>query len=151
MSDPHHFPFNPWRVRVGFFACAVLSSLPGALALRSLLHAGGMSAALRAALCVGLCLASFWMGIRLRPSLGWGVTLDAESLTLTRRTGPPLVIPWKEVETARVTGEKRSQVVVLWGDSRRLLVTQHLFARKDEFQAFARALEGRVPPPVYDA
>ena len=130
---------------------SLLTAVVGELALRSVMRGQGLPAAVRAGMCLGLTLASGYMAFRLRRRPGWGVTLDVAGLTLGRTQGPPLHVPWSQVQLAQVVGRTRDEIVVRWGEDQRLRLTERLFAHKRDFQALILALETHVPPPPADA
>ena len=66
------------------------------------------------------------------------------------RTGL-IEVPWGSVKEVRRLGEKRDTLALWLVEEQRVLVPAHLFARRADFEALARAIEERMPPSRYDA
>jgi hypothetical protein len=60
-------------------------------------------------------------------------------------------VPWSTVKEVRRLGEKRDTLALWLQEEQRVLVPAHLFAKRADFEALARAIEERMPPSRFDA
>lgn len=146
------FPFNPRVARAGFLLGALGCAALTAWAAWGALHHTERMGEARAGISAGLMLAFFYAVLRLRPRLGWGVTLGTRELTVARPlSSEPIHLPWSRVERVLRVGKSQDTLVVLLEDQGRVLIARHLFARRSTFEALCAALRERVPEPRLDA
>jgi len=88
---------------------------------------------------------------RLAPREGWGVKLSPTLLTVSKPIEGVMEIPWSALKEVHRAGRRRDTLMLFVGEHRRILLPQHLFARKAEFEALVHAIEERMPPPQHDA
>jgi hypothetical protein len=123
-----------------------------AQAVRAAAHGEGFPAFVRAGMCSGLIAASVWVALRLRPRLGWGITLHAAGILLSRRSaGKPLELPWGQVEVLPSQGARAGDIVLHDPQGKRVVLTPRLFATQADFRALTQALEQHLPGPPGNA
>ena len=106
---------------------------------------------LRAGLSFGLCAAMGVGFFRFRPRKEWGVRVTPLSVLVSRPRSGLIEVPWAEVKEVRRLGEKRDTLALWLREEQRVLVPAHLFAKRADFEALAKAIEERMPAPRYDA
>lgn len=146
------FPYHPLRLRLWLLcSCGVALALT-VWAVAGFAESQAPREILRAGLSLGLCAAMGVAFFRLRPRREWGVRVTPEAVIVSRPRSGNIEVPWSSVKEIRRLGEKRD-TLALWlrEEHRRVLVPAHLFARRADFEALARAIEERMPPPRYDA
>jgi hypothetical protein len=145
------FPYHPLRLRLWLLGSCVV-----ALALTIWAVAGFASSQepreiLRAGLSLGLCAATGFAFFRLRPRSEWGVRVTPLAVLVSRPRAGLIEVPWSSVKEIRRLGEKRDTLALWLREEQRILVPAHLFAKRADFEALAKAIEERMPPPRYDA
>ena len=146
------FPYHPLRLRLWLLGSCVVALALTVWAVLGFADSQAPREILRAGLSLGLCGAMGYAFIRLRPRREWGVRVTPLAVIVSRPRAGSIEVPWVEVKEIRRLGEKRD-VLALWlrEDQHRVLVPAHLFAKRSDFEALAKAIEERMPPPRYDA
>ena len=87
-----------------------------------------------------------------RPRSEWGVRVTSSAVIVSRPRSGTIEVPWAEVKEVRRLGDKRD-TLALWlrQEHHRVLVPAHLFAKRSDFEALAKAIEERMQAPRYDA
>ena len=149
--SPDFFPYHPLKLRLWLLgACLVALGLTVWAAIgfaqsqepREILRVG-LSLGLAAALAVGC--------FRFRPKKEWGVKVTPVALFVSRPREGMIEVPWSAVKEVRRLGDKRDTLALWLKEEQRVLVPAHLFARRADFEALAKAIEERMPAPRYDA
>ncbi len=142
------FPYHPLKLRAALTFGALGSLTLGAWALAAAARSGSGLEFARAGICLGLLASMLYIHLKLRPRPGWGVSVEPTRLQVSRPIEGQIEIPWSAVTQVKRNGRQRDTLVVFLGDERRVLVPQHLFASKAEFEKAAQAIEGRMQPPT---
>lgn len=145
------FAYHPrtWRVLLSLGAAGSL--VLTAWAMASAVRSGASLEYARAGISAGLVLAMLTVHHRLRPRPDWGVRVTPLTITVSRPTSGVIEVPWSAVTDVRRAGDKRDTVVLFVGEEKRVLVSQHLFPSKAEFEALAAAIDELRPTPPHDA
>lgn len=145
------FAYHPrfWRLLLSLGAAGSL--VLTAWAMAGAVHTGAPLEFARAGLSFGLVLAMLTVHHRLRPRPDWGVRVTPLALTVSRPSTGTIEIPWSAVTDVRRAGTKRDTVVIFVGEEKRVLVAQHLFPSKAEFEAVAAAIDEQRPATPHDA
>jgi hypothetical protein len=146
------FPYHPLRLRLWLLGSCVVALALTIWAVAGFAQSQAPREILRAGLSLGLCAAMFVAFFRLRPRSEWGVRVTPSAVIVSRPRSGTIEVPWSEVKEIRRLGDKRD-TLALWlrQEQHRVLVPAHLFARRSDFEALAKAIEERMPPPRYDA
>jgi hypothetical protein len=145
------FPYNPLRLRLWLGGGCLVGLALTAWAVVGFLDSQAPREILRAGLSFGLAAALGVGFYRFRPRDQWGVRVTALSVLVSRPRQGIIEVPWGAVKELRRLGDKRD-ILALWlKEEGRILVPAHLFARREDFEALASAIEERMPPPRYDA
>lgn len=151
MTSRDFFPYNPLRLRLWLGGGALVGLALTAWAVLGFLESQAPREILRAGLSFGLAAALGVGFFRFRPRAQWGVRVTPISVLVSRPRRGIIEVPWSDVKELRRLGERRD-ILALWlREEGRVLVPAHLFARRDDFEALAAALEERMPAPRYDA
>ena len=89
--------------------------------------------------------------LKLRPRAQWGVKVTPVVLVVSRPTQGQIEIPWSAVKEIKRAGEKRETIVIFVGEDKRVLVSEHLFSSRAEFEALATAIDEQRPSTQQDA
>ncbi len=150
-SRREFFAYHPRRWRLLLALGAAGSLVLTAWAMASAMRSGAPLEFARAGLSGGLVLAMLTVHLRLRPRPEWGVRVTPVALTVSRPTKGVIEIPWSAVKDIRRSGSERETVVIFVGEDKRVLVSQHLFASKAEFEALAASIDEQRPSTLHDA
>lgn len=145
------FPYHPLRLRLWLAAGCVLSLGLAVWAVVGFSQNESPREILRAGLSFGLAAALGLGCFRFRPRKEWGVRVTPLSVLVSRPRAGLIEVPWAAVKEVRRLGEKRDTLALWLQEQQRVLVPAHLFAKRAHFEALARAIEERMPPPRYDA
>ena len=145
------FAYHPRTWRLLLAAGAAGSLVLTAWAMASAVRTGAPLEFARAGLSGGLVLAMLTVHLKLRPRPEWGVRVTAVAMTVSRPTTGTIEIPWSAVKDIRRSGAERETVIIFVGEDKRVLVSQHLFSSKEEFEAMASAIDEQRPATVHDA
>lgn len=151
MASKDFFAYHPRRWRLVLTLAALTSLVLTAWALAGAVHTGAALEFARAGISAGLTLAMLFIHLRLRPRAEWGVKVTPMALVVSRPTQGQIEIPWSAVKEVRRAGAKRETVVIFVGEDRRVLVSQHLFASREVFEAMASAIDEQRPADKHDA
>lgn len=144
------FGYHPRRWRLLLAVGAAGSLVLTAWAMASAARSGAPLEYARAGISGGLVLAMLTVHLKLRPRPDWGVRVTALSLTVSRPTKGVIEIPWSAVKDIRRSGEDRETVIIFVGEDKRVLVSRHLFASKEEFEALAAMIDEQRPTTPHD-
>lgn len=145
------FAYHPrfWRLLLALGAAGSL--VLTAWAMASAVRSGAPLEFARAGISGGLVLAMLTVHHRLRPRPEWGVRVTPLTVTVSRPTTGTIEVPWSSVTDVRRAGDKRDTVVLFVGEEKRVLISAHLFASKQEFEALAAAIDEVRPATLHDA
>src|SRR4051812_13361889 len=129
------FAYHPRRWRLVLSLAAAAALVLTAWALASAVKSGTALEFARAGISGGLVLAMLYIHLKLRPRPEWGVKVTPVVLVVSRPTQGQIEIPWSAVKEVRRSGAERETIVIFVGEDKRVLVSRHLFASKDEFEA----------------
>lgn len=145
------FPYHPLRLRLWLGGGALVGLALTVWAVLGFAESQAPREILRAGLSFGLAAALGVGFFRFRPRDSWGVRVTQLSVLVSRPRAGIIEVPWSSLKEVRRLGDKR-EILALWlQEDQRVLVPSHLFARRADFEALARAIEDRMPPPRYDA
>lgn len=146
------FPYHPLRLRLWLLGLCLVALALTIWAVAGFAESQAPREILRAGLSLGLCAAMAVAFFRLRPRREWGVRVTPAAVIVSRPRAGNIEVPWSAVKEIRRLGEKRD-TLALWlrEEHQRVLVPAHLFAKRADFEALAKAIEERMPPPRYDA
>jgi hypothetical protein len=145
------FAYHPRRWRIVLTFAAGASLVLTAWALASAVHNGSALEFARAGISAGLVLAMLFIHLKLRPRAEWGVKVTPLALVVSRPTQGQIEIPWSAVKEIRREGSRRERLVIFVGEEKQVLVSQHLFPSRDEFEALASAIDEQRPSTLHDA
>lgn len=147
------YPFNPRTLRLRLALTGLTALGLAAWALRGFVRGGGGALdGARAGMALGLALTLSVLWTRLRPRAGWGVTLSALGVKVSRPLSrAPLELTWDDIQQVSRSGKMRDSLLLWGGPEVRVSVGRHLFASEADFEALAGAIEHRKPRPILDA
>lgn len=145
------FPYHPLRLRLWLLGCCLVALGLTIWAVAGFAESQSPREILRAGLSLGLAAAMGVGFFRFRPRSEWGVRVTAVAVFVSRPREGTIEVPWSEVKEVRRLGDKRDTLALWLREEQRVLVPAHLFARRSDFEAVARAIEERMPAPRYDA
>ena len=145
------FAYHPRKWRL-LLACGAAGSLVlTAWAMASAVRSGATLEFARAGISGGLVLAMLTVHLKLRPRPEWGVQVTPTALNVSRPTTGTIEIPWSAVKDIRRIGADRETVAIFVAEDKRVLVSRHLFASKEDFEALAAAIDEQRPATLHDA
>jgi hypothetical protein len=146
------FPYHPLRLRLWLLGSCLVALALAIWAVVGFTQNESPREILRAGLSFGLAAAMAVGFFRFRPRDEWGVRVTPLAVLVSRPRKGLIEIPWASVKEIRRLGEKRD-TLALWlrEEQQRVLVPAHLFAKRADFEALAKAIEDRMPPSRYDA
>lgn len=145
------FPYHPLRLRLWLLAACVVSLALTVWGVIGFVQSESPREIIRAGLSLGLAAALGLGFFRFRPRKEWGVRVTPRSVLVSRPRAGRIEVPWSAVKEVRRLGEKRDTLALWLREEQRVLVPAHLFAKRADFEALAKAIEERMPPPRYDA
>ena len=145
------FPYHPLRLRLFLLGSCFVALALTVWAVIGFAQSQSPREILRAGLSFGLCAAMGVGFFRFRPRKEWGVRVTPLSVLISRPRAGLIEVPWSEVKEVRRLGEKRDTLALWLREEQRVLVPAHLFAKRSDFEALAKAIEERMPTPRYDA
>lgn len=145
------FPYHPLKLRLFLLGSCLVALALTVWAVAGFAQSQSPREILRAGLSFGLAAAMGVGFFRFRPRKEWGVRVTPRSVLVSRPRAGLIEVPWSAVKEVRRLGEKRDTLALWLREEQRVLVPAHLFAKRADFEALARAIEERMPPPRYDA
>jgi hypothetical protein len=145
------FPYHPLRLRLWLLGACLVAVALTVWAVIGFAQSDSPREILRAGLSFGLAAGMGFAFFRFRPRREWGVRVTPLSVLVSRPRTGLIEVPWSSVKEVRRVGEKRDTLALWLREEQRVLVPAHLFARRADFEALAKAIEERMPPPRYDA
>ncbi len=145
------FPYHPLTWRRWLWAGAVGGLALTGWALAGAAESGAPLEFARTGVSAGLTLAMLAVQRKFRPRPDWGVKVTPLALVVSRPSTGALEVPWSEVTEIRRGGAQRETLLIFAGGERRVLVSQHLFPSREEFEALALAIDERRPSTAHDA
>jgi hypothetical protein len=145
------FPYHPLRLRLWLLGAFVVALALTVWAVIGFAQSQAPREILRAGLSLGLAAAMGVGFFRFRPRREWGVRVTPLSVLVSRPRAGLIEVPWSAVKEVRRLGEKRDTLALWLQEEQRVLVPAHLFAKRADFEALAKAIEDRMPPSRYDA
>jgi hypothetical protein len=145
------FPYHPLRLRLWLLGAGLVAFALTVWAVVGFAQSQSPREILRAGLSFGLCAAMGVAFFRFRPRKEWGVRVTPLSVLVSRPRSGLIEVPWSTVKEVRRLGEKRDTLALWLQEEQRVLVPAHLFAKRADFEALARAIEERMPPSRFDA
>ncbi|MFT3840268.1 MAG: hypothetical protein QM723_24990 [Myxococcaceae bacterium] len=142
------FPYHPLKLRVALTVGALCALTLGAWALATAVHSGVGIEYARAGICLGLLGSMLYVHLKLRPRPGWGVSVEATRLKVSRPIEGEIEIPWSAVTQVKRNGAEKETLIVFVGEEKRVLVSRHLFASKGEYEKVASAIEEKMVAPT---
>ena len=145
------FPYHPLRLRLWLAGLGLVALGLTVWAIIGLVQTESPMEIFRAGLSFGLAAAFGFAFFRFRPRSEWGVRVTPLAVLVSRPRRGLIEVPWSAVKEIRRLGDKRD-ILALWlREEQRVLVPAHLFARRADFEALAKAIEEHMPAPRYDA
>ncbi|MDP1829591.1 MAG: hypothetical protein Q8L48_40365 [Archangium sp.] len=145
------FPYHPLRLRLWLLGAGLVALGLAIWAIVGFAQSQSPREILRAGLSFGLAAAMGVAFFRFRPRSEWGVRVTPLAVLVSRPRAGLIEVPWSAVKEVRRLGEKRDTIALWLREEQRVLVPAHLFARRADFEALAKAIEDRMPAPRYDA
>ena len=145
------FPYHPLRLRLWLLGACLVALALTVWAVIGFAQSDSPREILRAGLSFGLAAGMGFAFFRFRPRKEWGVRVTPLAVLVSRPRAGLIEVPWSEVKEVRRLGEKRDTLALWLREEQRVLVPAHLFARRADFEALAKAIEDRMPAPRYDA
>lgn len=145
------FPYHPLRLRLWLLGLCLVALGLTVWAAFGFATSQSPREILRAGLSLGLAAAMGVGFFRLRPRTEWGVRVTQQAVLVSRPRAGTIEVPWSSVKEVRRLGEKRDTLALWLREEQRVLVPAHLFAKRADFEALAKAIEERMPPSRYDA
>ncbi len=145
------FPYHPRKWRLWLTLAAAGSLVLTAWAMASAVRSGAPLEYARAGISAGLVLAMLTVHVKLRPRAQWGVNVTSVALTVSRPTKGAIELPWSAVKQIRRSGVQRETLVLFVAEDKRVLISAHLFASREEFEALAAAIDEQAPATAHDA
>lgn len=140
------FPYHPLRLRLWLTGGLIASLALTAWAVISFVGTDTPREILRAGLSSGLAAAFGVAVFRAGPKPGWGVKVTPLAVLVSRPGGKGVIeVPWSAVKEVRRFGDKRDTLGLWLDEQERVLIPAHLFARRADFEALARAIDDRMP------
>lgn len=147
---PDFFPYHPLRLRLWLGAGFVAALALTAWAVVSFVGSDTPREILRAGLSSGLAAAMGLAVFRTGPRPGWGVKVTPLAVLVSRPGGKGIIeVPWSAVKEVRRFGDRRETLGLWLDDEQRVLINAHLFAKREEFEALARAIDERIPGTLH--
>jgi hypothetical protein len=145
------FPYHPLRLRLWLLGAGLVALGLTVWAIVGFTQSQSPREILRAGLSFGLAAAMGVAFFRFRPRSEWGVRVTPLAVLVSRPRAGMIEVPWSAVKEVRRLGEKRDTLALWLREEQRVLVPAHLFAKREHFEALAKAIEDRMPAPRYDA
>lgn len=145
------FPYHPLRLRLWLLGAGLVALGLTLWAIVGFAQSQSPREILRAGLSFGLAAAMGVAFFRFRPRSEWGVRVTPLAVLVSRPRAGSIEVPWSAVKEVRRLGEKRDTLALWLREEQRVLVPAHLFAKRADFEALAKAIEDRMPAPRYDA
>lgn len=146
------FAFHPRSTRIALVLGGCLLAVLTAWAMAAARQTGEPFAEARAGISAGLMFLFLYAFHRLRPRPQWGITLGPMGVRVARpfSNEKPMEFTYAQLSSVRRLGRK-GDVLGLFHEQGRILITRHLFPSRAVFEELISALEERVPPSRYDA
>jgi hypothetical protein len=144
-SHSQFFGFHPVRWRAAALMASGVCAVLTAFALVAARHHQPL-AWLRVVLYLALMSGFSWLWLRLRPRVGWGVSVGPLAITISRPLGGEAQLAWSQVADVRRDSRRKSRLGVFSQDGEVIWIESSMFPNFATFEAMLAAVLARAEP-----